>query len=126
MKRFIKNKRGNFLDWFLVIALLFMFAICVVVALLITNTVIDSGIFADDVTANSAIQQTRTTILTFDNMMLFAIIIGILTTFVGSMISLFSNTPPGAVIVLVMGLVFIGMLLCKPFFKQYKAPAVLD
>jgi len=60
------------------------------------------------------------------NMMLFAIIIGIITTFVGSMISLLSNTPPGAVIVLVMGLVFIGMLLSKPLFKQHKGSAVLS
>jgi zinc transport system permease protein len=47
------------------------------------------------------------------NMMIISIIIGIITTFLGSIISIFYDLPPGSTIVLVMALVFVLMIVIK-------------
>jgi len=47
------------------------------------------------------------------HMMALAIVFGVATSFMGSMISLLFNFPPGSTIVLVMGILFIIMILIK-------------
>ena len=50
-------------------------------------------------------------------MMILAVLVGIFTSFIGSVLSLWFNLPPGSTIVLVMGFLFIVTLIVKPFFS---------
>ena len=51
------------------------------------------------------------------HMMIFAIIIGIIITFIGSIISLQFNLPPGATIILSLAILFIITLFVKKLYK---------
>lgn len=62
------------MDWFIILAVIFTTAIVLILSLLIVNTVIDTGIFDDNTDATNAIQQSKSTILSLDNMFLFVII----------------------------------------------------
>lgn len=68
------NKKGSILDFFYIMAMLFMTGICIFVAHIIINTADDTGVFADVEEAQAAVNVTKSTILNFDNMMLFIII----------------------------------------------------
>lgn len=68
------NKKGNFLDWFFILAILFMTGIGILVASLIVTTVIDTGLYDSVDAANYSIQKTKQTVLGFDNMMMFVIV----------------------------------------------------
>jgi len=64
------------LGWFYIVIILFMTAICVFAAFLIINTVSQEQVFIDEPKAIANINVTRSTLLSFDNVMLF-IIVGI-------------------------------------------------
>ena len=68
------NKKGNLLDWFFIIAVLFMTTVSIVIALIIISKVNDSGIFSGEEEAQKAIDTTQSTILNFDNLLIFVII----------------------------------------------------
>ena len=70
----LRSKKGNLLDWFLVIPILFMTAICVIVAFIIISVANQTNVFQDTPEAQHAVDVTRTTILSFDNIMLFVIV----------------------------------------------------
>jgi zinc transport system permease protein len=54
------------------------------------------------------------------NMMIFAIIIGIIISFFGSMISLYYNLPPGATIVITLAFLFLLSLILKNLKISYR------
>lgn len=68
------NKKSNVLDFFLIIAIIFITAVALFVSFLIVNVVNSTNIFADDTTAQSALDSSKNTLLSFDNMMLFVIV----------------------------------------------------
>lgn len=68
------NKGGNILDWFFIIAILLLVTTTLIICLLVVNKVDDSGIFSDNVDAQTALDSSKNTILNMDNMFLFIII----------------------------------------------------
>lgn len=68
------NKRGNVLDWFFILAILFMTGIVILVSYMIVDTVDSTNLFADNAVAQDAINRSKSTILNFDNLMLFVIV----------------------------------------------------
>ena len=68
------NKRGAITDWFYILAILFMISIVLIVSTLIVTTTIDTKIFDDDPVATKAINTTKSTLLNFDNSLLFVIV----------------------------------------------------
>jgi len=68
------NKRGNVLDWFYIITVLFLMALVLICVKIVADKVDESGVFADDTNAQSAIDNTQDTLLSFDNLMLFVIV----------------------------------------------------
>lgn len=68
------NKKGNLLDWFVILAIVFMFAVCLLTAYLLINTVDSTQIFADSTIAQGAIDNTKSTLLSLDNLVLFVIV----------------------------------------------------
>lgn len=71
MKRL--NKKG-YLDWFFIIAALFIGFVSVIIAMLIITKVDATGLFADTPAAQGAIDTTKSTILSFDNMGIFIVV----------------------------------------------------
>jgi hypothetical protein len=69
-----RNKKGNLMDWFIIIPMLIIVAVFAVACLLVTNKVKDSGVFDSDTDATSAINQSQSGLLSLDNMFLFMII----------------------------------------------------
>lgn len=69
-----KQRKGNFLDLFIIIAVLFMTGVAIFTAVIIVNTVDDTQIFSDNAIAQGAIDTTQSTLLSFDNMMLFVVV----------------------------------------------------
>lgn len=53
-------------------------------------------------------------------MMILAVIIGVLTSFSGSLLSLWFNLPTGSTIVLVMGALFIVSIIARPFVSTVR------
>ena len=74
MKKLLQNKRGDFLDWFYIIAGVFMAGVTIIVTLLVVNTLIATELFEETTEAEAALETTRSTIVSFDNFMLFVII----------------------------------------------------
>lgn len=70
----LTNKKGNVLDWFLIIPILMMIAITIFVSFIIINIASQQTIFTEVEAAKDAINYSKNTILNFDNMMLFVII----------------------------------------------------
>lgn len=68
------NKKSNFLDWFYIIAILFLAAVSIFASTLIITTLDDTGIFADDVEANAAMQKSKSALLSTDNIFIFIVI----------------------------------------------------
>lgn len=67
------NKRGNVLDWFYIMAVLFIVGITTLVSFIVIDKAGEIKVFQDDADANKGINQARTAILNFDNLMLFII-----------------------------------------------------
>ena len=67
-------KKGNLLDWFYIIPIVFLIVLVCVVSLHITNKVDATGIFEDNADADANIQQSKATILLFDNLIMFIVI----------------------------------------------------
>ena len=59
------------------------------------------------------------------NMMIWAVLIGISSTFIGSTLSILFDLPPGSTIVLFMGGIFLFSLLVRPFLKTKKTSMVM-
>jgi len=68
------NKRGGFLDWFMIIAVLMAFAISIIVGAIILAKVDASGIFADNTDAQTSLDHAKSTLFSMDNMFLFVIV----------------------------------------------------
>lgn len=68
------GKKGNLLDFFLIPVILFIAAITLVTVLILANKINDSGLFSTNDQAEAAFDQSRTTLLNSDNLMLFLII----------------------------------------------------
>lgn len=68
------NKKGNILDWFYILAFLFVIGVTIIVSYMLVSKVIDSNVFADTPEADDAIKSARNTLLSFDNLMLFIIV----------------------------------------------------
>lgn len=68
------NKRGNLLDWFVIIVILFVTSISIFAAYIVVSKVNAGGIFSSDTGAQFAIDKAQSTILGFDNLMLFIIV----------------------------------------------------
>lgn len=68
------NKKANYLDWFFIIAIVFMSGVSIICAKLVVEKVDASGVFADNVDAQNAIDKASSTLLSFDNLMLFIIV----------------------------------------------------
>lgn len=69
------NKNGSsFLDWFFIIATLFIGAIAILVGTLIIVTVNNTNIFASVPTAQAAIDSSYNVLTGFDNMFLFVLV----------------------------------------------------
>lgn len=64
----------NVLDWFFIMLLLFVIGISVFVSHKVVTVVDESGVFADTAEAQNALDYSKTTILNFDNLMLFIIV----------------------------------------------------
>ena len=68
------NKQANYLDWFFIIAIVFMTGIAVICAKLVVDKVNDTGVFSDVPEAQNAIDKSSSTLMSFDNLMIFVII----------------------------------------------------
>lgn len=68
------HKKGGFLDWFMVIAILFVTVVALFVSFIVVTKVDTTGVFAGDDVAQSAISSSKNTLVAFDNMMLFVIV----------------------------------------------------
>jgi len=68
------NKKGNVLDWFYIMIILFTVGVATICAVVIVDKVDDSGIFSENADAQSALDSSRDTILSMDNMMLFVLV----------------------------------------------------
>jgi len=68
------NRRASIFDWFYIIVIIFMTGICVFTAHIIITAADNSGLFQDTDEAQEAVNITKNTILSFDNLLLFAII----------------------------------------------------
>jgi len=68
------NKRGNILDWFLIIPMLLFVAIGIFIAYLIIDNVDGVSIFAENSDAQNGITQAKNAILSFDSLMMFVIV----------------------------------------------------
>jgi|26BtaG_2_1085354.scaffolds.fasta_scaffold01264_12 hypothetical protein len=73
MKRKL-GKRGNILDWFYIIAILFMTGIAILTSYIVITAADDTGLFTDYEEAQTAVDYSKNSILNFDNMMLFVVI----------------------------------------------------
>jgi len=70
----LKLKKGNLLDWFYIIPIVFLIVLVCVVSLHITNKVDDTNIFSEDANAEANIQKSKTTLLLFDNLIMFIVL----------------------------------------------------
>ena len=68
------EKKANVLDWFYILAIVFMTGVAIFVSHIIITKASDSGVFADVPEAQSSVNITKSTILNFDNLMLFVIV----------------------------------------------------
>lgn len=68
------NKQGNILDWFFIIAILFLTVVVLLVSSLIMSTVNNTQIFSDYPEAQAGMDSATNTILGFDNLMIFIVV----------------------------------------------------
>ena len=68
------NKKASLFDWFYIIGILLMTGVCVFAAHIIITAADGTGLFEDTPSAQEAVNISKTTILSFDNIMLFVII----------------------------------------------------
>lgn len=120
------NKRGNILDWPIILAMLLLTVICIFAAFLIINTVDVAGIFADNEDAQEAVNYTKSAILSFDNLMLF-VIVG-LSLFVLISSALVFNHPVffWAGIFLLLIFITIAAIMSNTFWEFRTSEAISD
>jgi hypothetical protein len=68
------DKKGNVLDWFLVLCILFITSIATFCAFIVIDTVQQADIFAGYDDATTSINSARSSIISMDNMFIFIII----------------------------------------------------
>lgn len=68
------DRKGNVLNWFVVLIILFAFVVCVFIAHIMLTAVDTTKVFASNTNAQYALDQSTKTILSFDNMFLFLIV----------------------------------------------------
>lgn len=68
------NKKGNILDWFLIPAILLMVSICVFISYIIIDKVDMSDIFSENAQSQKMINYSKSTIRSFDTLMLWIIV----------------------------------------------------
>lgn len=68
------NKKGNILDWFYILGILFFIGVAFFAAYIVIDKTIGSGIFDEDETASTVANISKSTILNLDNLMLFIIV----------------------------------------------------
>lgn len=73
-KTLVINKKGNVLDWFVIISFLFIISITIIVSFMLTSKVDESGVFSTDANAQNAVNKSKAAILSFDNLFMFIII----------------------------------------------------
>lgn len=91
---------SNFLDWFFIIAIMFVVGVTVFISYIVVTEVQDTGIFDDNSDAKGAIDTSQNTIHSFDGIMLF-IIIG-LSLFVLVSSALITNHPAFLIVGLIL------------------------
>lgn len=74
MIELFKGKKGNIIDFFYIIPILFIASITIFVSALIISKVNVTGVFSTDAEAQKGIDKAYATILSFDNMMLFILL----------------------------------------------------
>ena len=70
----MNNKKAGMLDWFIVISVLFIAAVALIAGKVMIDKVDTSGIFADTQEAQDIVDITKSTLVSFDNMMLFVVV----------------------------------------------------
>lgn len=70
----LNTKKGNVLDWFIVMSVLFVTAIALFCSYIVIDTVDSTEVFSNDANAQSMITTGKSALLSFDNMMLFIIV----------------------------------------------------
>lgn len=70
----LKSKKGNLLDWFYIIPIIFIISAVSIVCLLMVNKIDDTGVFDSDSYASAAITKTRVSMLNMDNLLFFVLI----------------------------------------------------
>ena len=68
------NKRGNIIDYFLIIAILFLVVVSLFVSVKILNVASMASVFDEAPEARGAVTSAQNTLLNFDNLLLFVII----------------------------------------------------
>lgn len=70
----VNSKRGGMLDFFYIIAAIFIGAVALLVSFMVVHVANQTNIFSSDATAQAAVDSSENTLLNFDNMMLFVIV----------------------------------------------------
>lgn len=85
------NRKGNILDFFFIMPILFLIGVVILISFIIINIASNVGVFQDTPDANTIVQSARNTILSADNIMLF-VVVG-LSLFVIISASMVNNNP---------------------------------
>jgi len=70
----LNNKKGGFLDWFLIIAVLMVISVSLIVSVIVLARVDASGLFSDTPDAQTSLDHAQNTLFSMDNMFLFIIV----------------------------------------------------
>ena len=68
------GKKGSILDILLVILIFFVSAVALIVALTVVNKTDDMGLFENGTQAQTALQQSQSSLLNMDNLLLFVLV----------------------------------------------------
>lgn len=70
----LSSKKGNILDWFVIIIFMFFLAILLVTVIHVVDKIDNSGVFATTTEADEIMTKTQNSLLNFDGLMVFILI----------------------------------------------------
>lgn len=125
METNILNKKGSIIDFFYIMAVLFLVGVILFATFIVSDKVSEADVFKDNADANQAINISKNTILSFDNLMLFIIIA--LSLFVIISSAMVFNHPAFFIIgiILLMIAIMVSAVVSNTFWTFTQQPQIM-